>query len=166
MFVDLFDPTNGDSFSLFHDCISLTASVCISVTAGPTWSKKSVLSGGRQTSQKKGKEKIHCDICGKTFRWLVSRNIHQRLHTGEKPYKCRHCDKCFSHSSRCNDHEDTHIEGNFICDQCDKSFKNLISYSEHKRYHAANKQFHCYQCAKTFTSLSALCKHQRDHETG
>ncbi|CAI5669680.1 unnamed protein product [Oreochromis niloticus] len=55
------------------------------------------------------------------------------------------------------------MEVNFSCDQCDKSFRNLSSYSEHKQFHTVNKLFHCYQCAKTFTSLSALCKHQPDH---
>uniref|UniRef100_A0A669CG60 C2H2-type domain-containing protein n=1 Tax=Oreochromis niloticus TaxID=8128 RepID=A0A669CG60_ORENI len=55
----------------------------------------------------------------------------------------------------------------FCCNLCGKSFghtfRNLSSYSEHKRSHAADKLFHCYKCAKTFTSLSVLCKHQRDH---
>uniref|UniRef100_A0A3P9DV10 C2H2-type domain-containing protein n=1 Tax=Maylandia zebra TaxID=106582 RepID=A0A3P9DV10_9CICH len=85
------------------------------------------------------------------------------FHTGEKPHKCRHCDRSFSHSSTCNRHERAHVEGNYSCDQCDKSFRNLSSYSAHKRSHVTNKLFHCYQCAQTFTSLSALCKHQRDH---
>uniref|UniRef100_A0A9J8ACR9 C2H2-type domain-containing protein n=1 Tax=Cyprinus carpio carpio TaxID=630221 RepID=A0A9J8ACR9_CYPCA len=40
-----------------------------------------------------------------SFSWLQSL---KRIHTGEKPYKCSHCDKRFNYSSSLKTHERIH----------------------------------------------------------
>ncbi|TIB10397.1 hypothetical protein E3P89_02358 [Wallemia ichthyophaga] len=45
-----------------------------------------------------------CGTCGQTFTRRQHESRHQRIHTGEKPYKCTHCPEAFSRSDLLNRH--------------------------------------------------------------
>lgn len=48
------------------------------------------------------------DGCGKTFTKTYNLVYHFRVHTNEKPFKCKHCDKRFSQKGNLGRHLETH----------------------------------------------------------
>ena len=71
---------------------------------------------------------------------FVFSQVHERAHTGEKPFKCR-------------------VEG------CDKAFATGYGLKSHTRTHTGEKPYKCpnEECGKAFKTSGDLQKHVRTH---
>lgn len=122
--------------------------------------------------KKDSKIEIICGYCGKVFYNEQNLKIHERIHTGDKPYKCDMCEKSFTQSSSLSTHKKgvhcSESEPRISCDICKRTYKTTNSlrthiYLDHKIKDKVSLE--CSACSKTFSTSQNLLRHMREvHE--
>ncbi|KAG0022445.1 hypothetical protein BGZ82_011023 [Podila clonocystis] len=131
--------------------------------------KMSISSQGSVSSTNSSERKIYaCTVgnCDKKFTQVAHRRIHERSHTGTRPFVCQFhgCDRAFTQLGNLKTHERKHTgERPYKCPHpgCDKTFTQLGNLKTHERIHDEVKPFMCRLagCGKTFSQLGNLKTH-------
>lgn len=105
-----------------------------------------------------------CSFCGKVYNDQASHTIHQRGHTGERPYQCKECDKAFFSSKNLSRHMRIHTGIRpYKCETCGKCFQEKSHLKTHDLTHTQEKRFVCQVCFKGFTLKCSLKSHMKCH---
>ena len=112
-----------------------------------------------------GIKPFQCKTCKKLFSVKRTLKSHEvQMHSNEKPYQCPYCPKGFASKSKFMQHDMIHTgEVPFQCKTCNKRFNKKSNLTLHEKIHANKKEFHCKSCDKSFNYKQSLIKHERVH---
>ncbi|XP_069837078.1 zinc finger protein 3 homolog [Dendropsophus ebraccatus] len=111
-----------------------------------------------------GEKPFVCTVCAKRFATKSALVIHQRIHTREKPYSCTECQRRFPCNSQLIIHQRTHTgEKPYSCSECGKGFISNSDLLRHRRIHTGERPFKCSECGKCFSQKPHVREHQKTH---
>ncbi|UYV83679.1 SLC30A9 [Cordylochernes scorpioides] len=111
-----------------------------------------------------GEKPFKCEHCDYGTIYKKNLNVHLCIHTGEKPFKCEHCDYRTIYKKNLNVHLCTHTgEKPFKCEYCGYRAIQKNSLVRHLGTHTGEKPFKCEHCDYGAINKNSLVRHLGTH---
>lgn len=117
-------------------------------------------------SKTKATRLFACSYCDQVCNRRIQLVEHERIHTGERPYKCDVCDATFAQRTNWRTHMNvSHLNrADYKCNTCQRCFKRQRQLDNHiKSVHMKLRDLHCEHCEATFSDPINLKKHLLCH---
>ncbi|XP_072552755.1 telomere zinc finger-associated protein [Salminus brasiliensis] len=118
---------------------------------------------GEDPSKGTKKGSVQCPTCHKTFLSKYYLKVHNRRHTGEKPFGCAKCGKCYYRKENLQEHEArnclSRIDVVFSCTRCTMTFKKRQELRLHMVTHTGEMPNKCTSCSEQFMQKKDLRLH-------
>jgi KRAB domain-containing zinc finger protein len=102
-----------------------------------------------------GDKPYECDVCKKRFTQLAGLMQHKRTHTGQKPYECDICKERFTRKRSLVWHEKQHL----LCKSCSREIVEPKDLNEHFVEDKHDGKYVCSKCDKRLYNFMKLLQH-------